>query len=168
MFHRRNLNVLIVSMILIHQQLAQGRPQEKSVTSNSEVGSRRANELTRETKIGDSKVFGLLHNESENKEAKLEKEDLTSKIYSFYDNIQQKIIDALNPGAVVDKATPKDYKPNPIEDYQAFREGIIKVVDALTKQLNAAIEAPKELFNKAKKGLTKSVNEIGSKLVGLE
>lgn len=40
----------------------------------------------------------------------------------------------------MDKATPEDYEKNPIEDYEAFRLGIVSGVDFLAKQLNAALD----------------------------
>lgn len=43
------------------------------------------------------------------------------------------------PGAVVDKATAKDYETNPIEDYEALRLGIVNAVDFFAKQINNAL-----------------------------
>lgn len=40
----------------------------------------------------------------------------------------------------MDKATPKDYEPNPIEDYEGFRRGIINVMDFFAKQINSIID----------------------------
>ncbi|XP_055535454.1 uncharacterized protein LOC129724518 [Wyeomyia smithii] len=138
------------------------RPQESASERN------RQEELTKETKIGDSKVYGLIHNESEGKDAKQEKEDLDSKILSIFESVQKKIIDLLNPGAVIDKTTEDDWKINPIEDYQALRSGIVNAMDSIAKQINAVLDTPKKLTTKINKSITKSLNAIGNKLVGLE
>ncbi|EAT37972.1 AAEL010115-PA [Aedes aegypti] len=113
-------------------------------------------------------VYGLIHNKSEDKDAVQEKEDIHSKILTMFDNVQQKIVNLFNPGAVVDKATAKDYETNPIEDYEALRLGIVNAVDFFAKQINNALNKPRELFRKANKKFTKTLNDYGTKLIGLE
>ncbi|XP_065082739.1 uncharacterized protein LOC135705091 [Ochlerotatus camptorhynchus] len=157
--------VTTIVLVLMQAQLSHSRPKDSKQTV---ADRRRDDELTRETQIGESKVYGLIHDESEGKEAIQEKEDLHSKILSMFDNVQQKIVKLLNSGAVVDKATPKDYEPNPIEDYEALRKGIVNVVDFFAKQINAIIDAPKNILRKANKNFTKTLNDFGSKLSGLE
>ncbi|KAL9699647.1 hypothetical protein quinque_003088 [Culex quinquefasciatus] len=157
--------VLVCCSVLV----VDGRPQEKTSATSDQIERRQDNEeLTRATKIGDSMVYGLINNDSEDKDAKQEKEDFDSKVLTLFENIQQKIVKALNPGAIVDKATPEDYEKNPIEDYEAFRLGIVSGVDFLAKQLNAALDVPKKIVKKTNKTFTKALNDIGAKLVGLE
>ncbi|XP_055610352.1 uncharacterized protein LOC129757228 [Uranotaenia lowii] len=157
----KSLNVILVLLGLC-LRLTTARPQDVKV----EI--RHPEELTEATIVGESKVYGLISNESEGKEAKLEKEDFDSKILSFFDNIQKKVSDFTKVDPVVDKAKPEDYEKNPIEDYEGLRNGIVQVVDFLAKQLNSALEAPQKLYKKTNKAITKSLNDLGNKLVGLE
>ncbi|XP_058457605.1 uncharacterized protein LOC131434663 [Malaya genurostris] len=155
-------NLVVLMSIILNSELTLCRPQEKVPQQEQ------SNELTKETEIGEAKVYGLIHNDSEGKDAKLEKEDFDSKVLTVLEGIQQKIINSWNPGAVIDKTKPEDWERNPIEDYEALRSGIVKVVDFIAKQINAAIDAPKKVSKKINKSITKSLNDIGNKLVGLE
>nr|XP_019527234.2 uncharacterized protein LOC109399249 [Aedes albopictus] len=169
-FQSRAVAMLCLVVILMQQaHFSYGRPQDSSKTQKSNEAERRQDvELTKETQIGDAKVYGLIHNKSEDKDAVQEKEGIHSKILSMYDKVQQKIVNLLNPGAVVDKATAKDYEPNPIEDYEALRLSIVNAVDFFAKQINAALNKPREFFRKANKKFTKTLNDLGSKIIELE
>ncbi|XP_058838129.1 uncharacterized protein LOC131693891 [Topomyia yanbarensis] len=154
--------VLLLSITLLSCKSVQCRPQE------NDAQRRESNDLTKETQIGESKVYGLIHDDSEGKDAKQEKEDFDSKVLSVFENVQQKIINAWNPGAVIDKTKPEDWERNPIEDYEALRSGIVGVVDFIAKQINAVLDTPRKVTKKVNKSITRTLNDIGNKLVGLE
>ncbi|XP_062549633.1 uncharacterized protein LOC134214243 [Armigeres subalbatus] len=170
MISQRNAVAVTYIVVMLMQQsyLSQCRPHESSKASQHEAERRKDTELTKETQIGESKVYGLIHNESENKEAVQEKEDIHSKILTVFDNVQQKIVNFFNTGAIVDKATPRDYEANPIEDYEGIRLGVVNAVDFVAKRINDALNKPKDFFKKANKKFTKSLNDLGSKIIGLE
>ncbi|XP_053686852.1 uncharacterized protein LOC128736396 [Sabethes cyaneus] len=165
MSSKRSLEVILLFAILFANcYRVHGRPQDKQ----NVLEQNRQAELTKESKIGETKVYGLIHNDSEGKEAKQEKEDFDSKVLTVLESVQQKIINLWNPGAVIDKTTAEDWKKNPIEDYQALRQGIVNAVDAIAKQINSVLDKPRKLTTKINKSITKSLNAIGNKLVGLE
>lgn len=50
--------------------------------------------------LNDFQVYGLINNDSEDKDAKQEKEDFDSKVLTLFENIQQKIVKALNVSGI--------------------------------------------------------------------
>ncbi|XP_037920450.1 uncharacterized protein LOC119657563 [Hermetia illucens] len=97
----------------------------------------------------------------------LESEHPVSAILSVYDDKQKKVSDFLNPRPIIDTISEHEKYGNEGDRFYGIGRAIVNGYEQFANFMNKLLNAPGQATRSISSGITKKLDQLGGKLVGL-